>query len=334
MINQQFYAARCKDANLLSQSSSGGVFGILASSILANGGIVYGASFSSDFSVMHNRCGDIKYLPKLFGSKYVQSSIESVYETIGSDLARGFVLFSGTPCQVAAIRNYIKAKHFREDNLILCDILCHGVPSPLIWHDYINLISRKIGKLSSISFRNKRLGWDHYSIKFEAQEKCYENENLKDPYMRLFLSNFILRESCFQCPFATKERVGDITLGDYWGIQRVHPDFYDERGVSLCIINTPKGRQLFQKNISYLNVLETTFEKCVQPVFNNKISKSPKKYMRFWNQYFNSGLPKALKVLPSLSIQKAKNRFKRLLIFILKKTGMFNFVKRMVGRKA
>lgn len=334
MVTQQFYAAKCKDKQLLSQSSSGGVFGVLASSVLTNGGIVYGAAFTSDFSVIHKRCEDIKYLPELFGSKYVQSSIDSVYETIGSDLAKGLVLFSGTPCQVAAIKNYVKAKHLREDNLMLCDILCHGVPSPLIWKDYLNLISQRIGKFSNISFRDKKLGWKRFSIKFQAQEKCYENENSKDPFMRLFLNNFILRESCYKCPFVTKDRVGDISLGDYWGIQKAHPDFYEERGVSLCITNTPKGRQLFQENISYLDILETTFEKCVQPVFNNHPSSIPKKYQQFWDQYNVSGLSQAMKVLPSLTIQKARSRLIRLLIFILKKTGMFNFVKRMVGRKA
>jgi coenzyme F420-reducing hydrogenase beta subunit len=330
---QQFYAVKCKDKNLLLRSSSGGVFGVLASSVLAKGGVVYGAAFDSDFLVLHKRCDNLEKLPELFGSKYVQSSLESVYETIGEDLSKGLVLFSGTPCQVAAIKNFVKARHLQEDNLLLCDLLCHGVPSPLIWQDYLKLIRQKIGKLTSISFRDKNPDWARYSVKLEGSKNCYKNGHSTDSYMRLFVGSYILRESCYQCPFATKVRVGDITLGDYWGIQRAHPEFYDEKGVSLCIINTSKGEQLFQENASSLSVLETTFEKCVQPVFNNQPARIPIGYQQFWDQYSEYGLVRALGVLPSLTFQKIRGRFIRLIVIVLKKIGLLEFVKRLAGRR-
>jgi coenzyme F420-reducing hydrogenase beta subunit len=334
MVTQQFYATRCKDNDLLLRSSSGGIFGVLASSVLAKGGIVYGAAFFPDFSVIHKRCKDIEELSQIYGSKYVQSSIESVYETIGSDLASGMVLFSGTPCQVAAIKNFVKAKHLCEKNLVLCDVLCHGVPSPLIWQDYLGIVQKKIGKLIHINFRNKNPNWARYSVLFEGSRKKYQSNHSNNSYMRLFVNSYILRDACYQCSFATRDRVGDITLGDYWGIQRAHPDFYDEKGVSLCMVNTQKGKELFQANALVLDILETTFEKCAQPVCNNQPSRKPKRYQEFWNQYTKYGLEKAIRVMPSLTVRRFKGRFVRLIVMVLKKLGLLEFVKRMVGRQS
>ena len=184
---------------------------------------------------------------KFCGSKYVQSQIEHVIESVFQDLINGkVVLFVGTPCQIHSIKNYLNIKKQPLDNLLLCDFICHGVSSPLIWSEYINFLQEKYGLLLKYNFRGKRKGW-HRSFPEIILEKedlsiCYSNKN---SYLKIYKSCNIDRLSCYNCKYTTYNRESDITLGDFWNIDKVYPRMDDDMGVSQVLINTETGEKWF-----------------------------------------------------------------------------------------
>lgn len=240
-FNQKAYAVWCKDENLLNKSSSGGVFGVIARQIISEGGVVCGAAFDENNSVCHiiiNRPEDIA---KLQGSKYVQSKIGSVYQEIEKHLKAGTkVLFSGTPCQVDGLKNFLSKDY---ENLLTVDIACHGVPSPKVWRKYLSEIGNKI---SHICFRNKTFGWRNYSFAFCKNGQQYLKPTKKDTYFRGFLSNLFLRKSCAECQYANLNRPSDITLADFWGIQKYKKSLFNKKGTSLVLVNSSKGEGFFE----------------------------------------------------------------------------------------
>ena len=237
--------AKAIDDGLRDRSSSGGVFSLLARDALSKGGAVYGAAFADGCgAVRHVRVGDAGGLDAVMRSKYVQSTVGAeVYKALEADLRAGRpALFSGTACQCAGVRNYLKTRRVPTDSLLLLDVICHGVPSPQLWSEWVASVSRKAGaEVDSVNFRSKSTGWSTFSVAYYvATEKVRSAPNGDDWYMRAFLRNASLRQSCLGCP--SKRRCGsDITLGDFWGIQNVHPEALDRLGVSAVICNTGKG---------------------------------------------------------------------------------------------
>ena len=225
-------------------SSSGGLFGILATSFLNHNGVVYGAAFDTDFSVHHIRIDCVNKLTQIKGSKYVQSSIEDTYLLAKKDLDGGRkVLFSGTACQIAGLKRFINRK---DDNLVTVDVLCHGVPSPLVWKIYMDrLVDDKKAMIRSINFRSKENGWKKYMMRVEfLNNDIYCVPHRADPYMQVFLSNVCLRPSCHNCKFKKLHRTSDITLGDAWNIKNINPDMDDDKGTSIILIHTEKGEEI------------------------------------------------------------------------------------------
>lgn len=241
------YAAKNQINDEILKSSSGGIFTSIANYILSKKGIVYGAAYVDKFSVKHIRISNRNELFKLQGSKYVQSDIDNIYKYVKEDLENDFnVLFSGTPCQVKGLYNFLK-KDYKK--LITCDLVCHGVPSQKIFNKYINYLENKYNKkIKKYDFRNKeKRGWSLTSkITFEDNTIKYINSDF-DPYYDNFLNCNIYRESCYNCKFCNIKRCSDITLADYWGILSIHNEFYNEKGVSLILINTKRGADLFNK---------------------------------------------------------------------------------------
>ena len=240
------YAAWSTDDNLRDSSSSGGIFSELAKDILKSGGVVFGAAFNEAFLVEHIFVDDINMLYKLRGSKYLQSDMSMSYREVQSCLKQGRkVLFCGTPCQVAALKQYLNCD---QENLLSVDFICHGVPSPKVWKDYLlyqnKLYNKDIRQLLSINMRSKVSGWSryNYSMAFEYSdgEKRYIH-NQDNLFMKLFGGDYILRESCFECQFKGFERVSDITLGDFWGIWNIDSEMDDNKGTSLVIVHNQKG---------------------------------------------------------------------------------------------
>lgn len=230
------------------KSSSGGIFTLIAEQIINQGGVVFGAAFTNDFKSVRHICIDkIADLDKLRGSKYVQSKIGDSYRKAKVFLDNGrMVLFTGTPCQIGGLYSYLRKPY---DNLITQDIICHGVPSPMVWKKYVEEQERKISsKVNKVTFRNKENGWKAYSvfIGFE-NKKQYLKDHSADMYIRAFLSDICLRPSCSECQFKGLQRQSDITLADFWGIQNVLPEMDDDIGTSLVLVHSDKGRYLLEE---------------------------------------------------------------------------------------
>ncbi len=242
-----------KNLNLQTRkiSSSGGVFTLLAEQILQKGGVVFGAKFNSDWEVEHGYTESLEGLAAFRGSKYIQSRIGNSFKQVEHFLNEGReVLFSGVSCQTAGLRSFLGKDY---NNLISVDILCHSVPSPKVWRRYLNEIisSNKIydkSLISSISFKDKRMGWKNPSFTLTSKTGETISEIHRDNYfMRGFLNSLYNRPSCCICPARSLKNKSDITIADFWGIERILPKFEDNEGVSLIIISTTKGVNFYRK---------------------------------------------------------------------------------------
>ena len=243
------------------KSSSGGIFSALADKILSENGVVSGAVFDSDFHCHHILSSCTDGVTRMRGSKYVQSYIaENHFREIRKFLVRGkIVLFTGTPCQVAGLRNFLSEKY---EHLICCDLLCHGVPSQMWLNKYLSAQHKRKYPIVGFSFRDKTLGWSNFQTAVEWADgfvRLVKNKN--NPFMISYLKNYSLRESCYLCPYASDVRQGDITLGDYWGISEQYPEYSeDKKGISLIIINSSLGERFIKSCGETIFITETNME--------------------------------------------------------------------------
>lgn len=240
------YAARHKNINEIMKSRSGAAFVAISDYVLEQGGVVYGAGYKDHFRVAHKRATTKEERDEFRGSKYVQSDLTGVFRQVKEDLKNGLtVLFSGTPCQTAGLNAFI-GKKLRQ-NLILVDIVCHAVPSPFIWRDYINYIEIKYGsKISKSEFRDKRAGWD------SPHKECFtmSDGSIHTDFIHrfFFYKSLSIRISCGNCKYTNYYRPSDITLGDFWGYERCVPTMnIDNCGISLVLLNSQKGVSIFDK---------------------------------------------------------------------------------------
>lgn len=246
------YAAASDDC-LRKKSSSGGIFPLLAEEILSEGGLVCGAAFDTENKVSHILISDLKDLDKLKGAKYLQSETKDVFSQIKIALEKGKkILFSGTPCQVAGFNLFLRKKY---DNLITIDLICHGTPSPKVYKKYLKELKKSTDeKILSTDFRDKLYGWENFSITHSSDKTNYSNRATKDSYYRAFVSNLTLRKSCNNCPVIGFARHGDITLGDFWGINSYDKKLNDHLGTSCVLLNSLKGKEFFEKIQSKLKI--------------------------------------------------------------------------------
>lgn len=260
---EEAYGAVVKDKKLQYESSSGGVFSLLAENILTDGGVVYGAAFSDDFgSVKHISISDVSDLYKLRGSKYIQSENGNSFSDIKNKLEQGQkVLFSGTPCQVGGLKAFL---HKEYDNLFCVDVICHGTPPAALWQKYLDHIEQRYdGKTISVNFRHKERGWKEFGLDLEKENIRYYRSMKEDPYIRMFLKNYCLRESCYQCEIKKSGYVSDITIGDFWGVDRVVPEIANDMGVSLVILHTDKGKRIFEEVLPLLKSIKVDKDEAV-----------------------------------------------------------------------
>lgn len=240
------YAAKHCDDNMRLASSSGGVFTFIAEKVIDEGGVVFGARFNDQWEVIHDYVEIKEKLSCFRGSKYVQSRIGDTYKQVLHFLQSGRkVLFTGTSCQIAGLKLFLRKEY---DNLLTVDIICHGVPSPKVWKKYLNEITSIDSlQVTNVSFRNKQEGWKNFSLKVEMKGKRLYLKSFKsDLYFDFFLSNMILRPSCYSCPAKSGKSCSDITLGDFWGIENVCPEFDDDKGCSVVLIYNPKIKYLIE----------------------------------------------------------------------------------------
>ena len=288
------YAATNQDVSVLLKSASGGIFSALATTILNDGGIVFGARFNEKWQTVHDFASSVEDLNKFRGSKYSQSIIGDSYRQAECFLKDNKkVLFSGTPCQIAGLRHYLRKPY--TGLLFTVEIICHSVPSPQIWEDYLESISGKSDTrtVKYVNMRDKRNGWVNYSITIDIHEG---NKNIgfterasTNKFMKGFIMNLYSRPSCYSCHFKSGKSGADITIGDYWGIEARHPELYDPSGVSAVIIRSDNGAALFQK--TNLKSTRTSYEDVLSG--NPAIEHSPRTdYLRdfFWENYHKVGI--------------------------------------------
>lgn len=244
---KEVYALKCQNEFIRSESSSGGAFTLLAESVLEDNGVVFGARFDADWTVIHDYVETKEGLKYFRGAKYMQSKLYGAYIRAELFLKEGRrVMFTGTPCQIAGLKKYLKREY---DNLLTVDFICHGVPSSKVWNLYLSNELKKQSKdcsIDSISFRAKDTGWHNYSVRLTTVDskgaKFYShNIFFQNDYMRLFLSDLILRPSCYNCLSKSGRSGADITLGDFWGVEKKYPEFDDDRGISLVMVNRDKS---------------------------------------------------------------------------------------------
>ncbi len=316
------YAARTKDTEVLSKSSSGGIFSILAGSVLAENGVVFGALWDENWKLKHSFIEDISALPAMRGSKYLQSAIGSSYKDAKAFLDSGrLVLFSGTPCQIAGLKNFLRKPY---PNLLAVEIICHGVPSQKYFDIYIDEFLEihskesllKKSDLKSVFFRDKSLlGWKSFSFKmnfrtFELVETLKENI-----YLRGFLGDLCLRDSCFDCPAKSAKSGADMTLGDFWTYSYLQ--FNDNKGVSAVLIRTQLGTDIFEKNKNLMDFHSATYADVFKG--NTMLEKSvsrPDARKNFFAKVNKKSLHKVVENMTSRTF------FRRLQRLILKKINL------------
>ena len=315
------YAAKNRDEDIRRHSSSGGIFTPLAEAVIRNSGVVFGAKFDKDWNVIHAWTDTIEGIADFRGSKYVQSTIGNTYREAREFLKQGRkVLFSGTPCQIAGLRKFLRKEY---DNLLAVDVVCHGVPSPLVWRKYLeetrknlragcdagkNTVSSSLMDLpviTGIAFRDKTHGWKKYGFRLryaasEAAGNSVSASAIKDEsvlhemhrdnlFMQGFLEDLYLRPSCYACASRSGKSGSDIAIADFWGVENFYPEFDDDKGVGLILCNTDKGVSVYS-TVNALN-LEATYEQGVKGNYclEHSVAKSEWATL-FWKKYPQIGL--------------------------------------------
>ena len=307
------YVGYNKSEEVRLNSSSGGIFSLIANHILDQKGIVIGAAFNKENELKHIAIEKTKDLNKLMGSKYLQSDLTNIFKYIKENIKERKILFVGTPCQVGGLKAFIKNDY---DNLICVDLVCHGVPSPKLFKKYIEELENENGKLLNYNFRDNSTGWDTYSNTAKFKDKTIKEDRRQNKYMKLFLSDVALRQSCFNCNFKLGNKYSDITLGDFWGIKKHYPEMYNKSGVSAIIINTKQGEELFNNINKDIKYKECKLEEILSGNPSLKISgKEPKTRNNFFKELDNlsiSALTKKYQKKISL-LSKIKRKLKSLI---------------------
>ena len=321
------YAAQSNNTDL-KKSASGGIFASLAINVIKAGGVVYGAALENvngKLTCRHIAVNSVSNLEKLQGSKYIQSNIGNIYQDVKENLLENkTVLFSGTPCQVDGLREYLGKKY---ENLYCIDIICHGVPSNKMFQDYIETLEKKYNdKIIDFKFRDKTKGWG-------LTAKGYTAKGYTAIIPANVSSFYYYRDSCYSCKYACKNRCGDITIGDYWGIENAHPEVLKNNsvldyrnGVSCLIVNTEQGKKLIEKYKDDLKLIESDFEKAAEE--NRQLNRASvcnvEKRDEILNLYSKSGY------------ESVENSFRKIRILNMVKNllpvWMKNVIKRILSK--
>lgn len=311
------FAARHKDMNQIAASQSGAAFAALSDWILEQGGVIYGVGYEWHFRVAHKRAVTKEQRDEFRGSKYVQSDLNTVFKQVKKDLKDGLiVMFSGTPCQTAGLTSFI-GKALRE-NLFVMDIVCHGVPAPYVWKDYIDYLERKEGGIIiGVNFRDKKLkGWHSHVESF-----CFDNDNTIHTYTYtyIFYKHIMFRHSCGECPYTNLKRPSDVTVADFWGIEKTSAAYLgeDNKGCSLMLINTEKGKAWFEQIKDRMNVHQVSPKECLQPNLQQPSQMHPKRN-EFENYYQRYGFEKTMKKFGLMGWRKVLNDYNQAVKYKIK----------------
>lgn len=317
------YASINPDNEIRIKSSSGGIFTSIAQKIIVDGGVVFGACWDENWLVHHTYIDNLNELEKFRGSKYIQSNLNNCFVDVRKFLKLDRkVLFSGTPCQIAGLKRYLGREY---DNLLCVEVVCHGVPSPRVWMDYLKYLRRKNkdianNKIVAISFRDKMTGWHKFSFSIS----CSVNEHVKavfketfnkNSYMKGFLNNLYLRPSCHQCPARSGKSGSDIAIADYWGVSNKNFQLDDDKGMSLVLIYTAKGQEIYDAlNVkSYISSLETAVRgnMCIANSVQEPIQR-----VLFWKEYEIKGVYVIEDICKKISPSLFRRLMKKLKSFV------------------
>lgn len=325
------YALCNKNQETLTESSSGGMFSILARWVIGQGGVIYGVAFDESFSVRHMRADSMEDAARFRSSKYVESDLTEVYAHILEDLKAGLtVLLTGTPCQISAVQKFLLQKRADCTNLYTCDNICHGVPSRKIWTDYLNILQDKYmdsnDSITYINMRSKKSGWKERAMEVRLKSGDLDEVTKDFSFNKIFSSLYANRPSCFNCKYTSYKRPSDFTLGDFWNEKSAGITFDVSNGVSEVLVNTEKGRKLFQLIKDQANCQPVSKKAAWQPHLEYA-AKAPKNQAQFWEEYNSSPDKEALLrrylegTLMTKVIRKASP--------ILQKTGLYSMAGKM-----
>ena len=313
LIDTIVYAGRLKDKSALMSSSSGGAFTALSDAFLKSGDAVVAAVYNyENHTVEFQMILDEKQRERAKGSKYMQSKPGDIYQEAYHwlmDNPKKELLFVGMGCQSDGFRKFSEIKGIR-DRVYIVDIICHGSPSPKLWREYAESIQKKDGRITYLTFKDKRNGWKSPTayVKVNGSERP-----LKD-YVKVFYNRCALRPSCYECPYATTERKTDMTIGDFWHIEETIPDFYDPNGNSLFLIHTGRGEELFEKIRDNMDYRLSNTAQCWQANLEAPTQKSEQRDV-FWNDYQKKGIDFVIKKYGTVPM-KTKVKNKLLKIFL------------------
>lgn len=312
LIDTIVYAGRLKDKSALMSSSSGGAFTALSDAFLKSGDAVVAAVYNyENHTVEFQMILDEKQRERAKGSKYMQSKPGDIYQEAYHwlmDNPKKELLFVGMGCQSDGFRKFSEIKGIR-DRVYIVDIICHGSPSPKLWREYAESIQKKDGRVTYLTFKDKRNGWKSPTayVKVNGSERP-----LKD-YVKVFYNRCALRPSCYECPYATTERKTDMTIGDFWHIEETIPDFYDPNGNSLFLIHTGRGEELFEKIRDNMDYRLSNTAQCWQANLEAPTQKSEQRDV-FWNDYQKKGIDFVIKKYGTVPMKtKVKNKLFKIL---------------------
>lgn len=305
----EVFAVQHKDEKVRASSRSGGIFTALSDYVLEQDGVVYGCVLTEGFEAVHVRADSTHVRERMRGSKYIQSRMNDTYKNVKYDLEAGRnVLFSGTSCQVAGLKGYLRREY---ENLLCIDIVCHGVPSPKVWKAYLAWQEKKNrSKVKKVDFRNKKdFGWrEHIETLYLSNGQTVNSK----VFTTLFYGHSILRPCCYECPYKSVTHPGDITIADYWGIEKAAPEFDDNKGVSLTLINNEKGKEFFDAIKDQVKCKETRLEDSMQPPLIAPFPE-PENRMNFWVDFEKRNFDYIVKKYGGKGIKnKIKNALRRI----------------------
>lgn len=292
----RFFAAKHRSEDVLRHSTSGGAFTAISDAVLARGGAVCGADFDEKLRVVHKMTDTAEGRDRIRFSKYVQSDMRAMFRAVEGECARRPVLFTGTPCQCAALLSYLGG---RPESLFVCDLICHSIPSPLVWEKYKSLLEEEHGaKIAEARFRSKEHPWGRansnrgFACRFEGGDEFIED----DRFYRLFIyERTIARPSCSVCPFTDVRRISDMTIADCFGIEKYAPNLYDPLGVSLIMVNTEKGGEMLAAISGAMELHERPMEESTTEQRRlSRPGRMPESRAAFWEAFRARGLKAAI----------------------------------------
>ena len=326
-INRTF-AIQNVDEGILFESTSGGLFSAIAKLIISRGGVVFGGIIDDELKVYHIKGVTLEDLIRFRGSKYVQSAIKNTFKEAKHELEQGReVLFSGTPCQIAGLKNYLGKEY---QNLYTIDVVCHAVPSPLLFSKYIEYKKKKYKDIRDFKFRDKERGYDYSTLSFhytrvDGKEGIYRRGSESDEWMRLFLGNDSSRDSCTKCKFQTKESFSDLTIADLFNPLKYSKKLTSKQGYTRTYVNSEKGMQLV-KSVSDICIMH---EIEMPRVDRGEATKSKKNLEGYWKDVANMDNDEFFRKHYPIGIKQLFLSSARIIMY---RIGIYSIVKKIINR--